>query len=55
MTKKEIEKFSIKEKLETCERILHTIELTNDKSSRLRWRVLSKIVKHYKSILKQFN
>lgn len=53
MTQEEIEKFRIKEKLEACEEELHRIEFTNDKSKRIRWRELNKIIKYYKSILKQ--
>ena len=53
MTEEEIEKFGIKEKLDTCEKELHNIELTNDKSRRLRWRELNKIIKYYKRILKE--
>ena len=53
MTTEEIEKFKIKEKLDTCEKELHTIELTADKSKRQRWRELNKLIKHYKTILKE--
>ena len=53
MTPEEIEKFKIKEKLDTCEKELHNIELTANKSKRQRWRELNKIIKHYKSILKK--
>lgn len=53
MTQEEIEKFKIKEKLDACEKELHDIELTADKSKRQRWRELNKLIKHYKSILKQ--
>lgn len=53
MTQEEIEKFKIKEKLDTCEKELHDIELTNDKSRRLRWRELNKIIKHYKTLFKE--
>lgn len=53
MTEEEIEKFRIKEKLDTCEKELHNIELIADKSKRQRWRELNKIIKHYKSILKE--
>ena len=53
MTKEEIEKYRIKEKLEAAEKELHSIELTADKSKRLRWRELNEIIKHYKSILKE--
>ena len=53
MTEEEIEKFGIKEKLDTCEKELHNIELIADKSKRQRWRELNKIIKHYKSILKE--
>lgn len=51
MTQEEIAKFNIKEKLAMCEKELHDIELTSDKSKRLRWRELNKLIKHYKSIL----
>lgn len=53
MTQEEIEKFKIKEKLDTCKKELHSIELTADKSKRQRWRELNKLIKHYKSILKE--
>lgn len=53
MTQEEIEKFKIKEKLATCEKELHSIELTANKSKRQRWRELNKIIKHYKFILKE--
>ncbi len=53
MTREEIEKFGIKEKLDACEKELHDIELTANKSKRQRWRELNKLIKHYKSILKK--
>lgn len=47
MTKEEFnEKFDIEKKLKMAEE-----ELTADKTKRLRWRELNKIIKHYKSIL----
>lgn len=52
MTQDEISRLSIISKLEACEKELRGIELTNDKSRRLRWRELNKIIKHYKTILK---
>lgn len=55
MTQEEIEKFKIKEKLDACEKELHNIELTNDKSCRLRWRELNKIIKYYKAIIKNYD
>jgi len=53
MTSEEIDKFKIKEKLEICEKELHSIELTADKSRRQRWRELNKLIKYYKRILKE--
>lgn len=53
MTTEEIEKFKIKEKLDTCEKELHNIELIADKSKRQRWRELNKLIKYYKFILKE--
>jgi 50S ribosomal subunit-associated GTPase HflX len=53
MTEEEIEKFRIKEKLDTCEKELHNIELTADKSRRQRWRELNKLIKYYKITLKE--
>ena len=53
MTQEEIDEFKIKEKLDICEKELHSIELTADKSRRQRWRELNKLIKHYKSILKK--
>ena len=53
MTKEEKDEFRIKEKLDICEKELHGIELTADKSRRQRWRELNKLIKHYKSILKK--
>ena len=53
MEQEEIEKFRIKEKLDICEKELHSIELNADKSKRQRWRELNKLIKHYKSILKE--
>ncbi len=51
MTQEEIDTFKIKEKLDAAEKELQNIELTSDKSRRIRWRELKKIIKHYKSIL----
>lgn len=51
MTQKDVERFNIKEKLAMCEKELHDIELTADKSKRLRWRELNKLIRYYKSIL----
>ena len=51
MTQEEIAKFNIEEKLAICEKELHDIDLTSDKSIRLRWRELNKLIKYYKSIL----
>jgi uncharacterized protein Veg len=53
MTQEEIDRFRIKEKLDICEKELHNIELTADKSRRQRWRELNKLIKHYKSILEE--
>lgn len=53
MTSEEIDKFKIKEKLDICEKELHNIELTADKSKRQQWRELNKLIKHYKTILKE--
>lgn len=53
MTPEEIDKIRIKERLDICEKERHSIELTNDKSRRLRWRELNKIIKYYKRILKE--
>lgn len=52
MTKEEFnEKFDIEKKLKMAEEELAQIELTADKTKRLRWRELNKIIKHYKAIL----
>jgi uncharacterized protein YbaA (DUF1428 family) len=51
-TKEEFnEKFDIEKKLKMAEEELTQIELTADKTKRLRWRELNKIIKHYKTIL----
>ena len=50
MTQEEIDTFKIKEKLDAAEKELQNIELTSDKSRRVRWRELKKIIKYYKSI-----
>lgn len=52
MTSEEIKKFEINKKLEMAEDELHEIELTADKTKRIRWRELKKIIKYYKSVLK---
>lgn len=46
MTREEVES-----KLQIVENELKEIELTNDKSRRLRWRELNKIKKYYETIL----
>ena len=46
MTREEVES-----KLQMVENELKEIELTNDKSKRLRWRELNKIKKYYKNLL----
>ena len=51
MTQEEIIRFNIEEKLAMREKERHNIELTSDKSKRLRQRELNKLIKYYKSIL----
>lgn len=51
MTKEEIEKFEIEKKLKMAKDEKHKIELTADKSKRVRWRELNKIIKYYESVL----